>query len=229
MKILVSLSGGYGSAYNLWRLAKKPSDDITAVFVDFEYFSAENVRKRIKKQNSNYAEQISEWISTNVRTINFVKLDIDNYEPNYSGIPQLEIVNYANSNQFDKIVFSDDIKDESTPDIILRRAIAKIKPISTEISYPIRETNSTNFQCAELIPDELKLLCASDGMQQKSAILKKNGMSVNEIVAKQIAFARGAFLETTNDWVHSDNEFGYRIFEKNFELYYPQYAKLWKE
>jgi len=230
MKTIVSLSGGYGSTYNLWQLAKDTSDDITAIFVDFGYScQGKKYTKYIKNENIQFAKNVVSWISSNIRTINFVVLDINNYRAEYSGIAQLEIINYAKINCFDKIIFSDDIKDESTPNIVLRRAILRVAATDVLISYPIRENNSTSFQCSELLPEELKNLCAPDSMTKKSLILKQNGMSETEIAQKQIDFARGAFIGEKEDWVHSNNDFGLKVFEKNFETYYPQYPKLWKD
>ena len=231
MKTIVSLSGGYGSAYNLWQLAQSTSDEITAIFVDFEYFPI-GPRIHIKSYKSidkSFAQNVCDWVNANVRPITFLVLDISNYQPDYSGIPQLEIVNYAKNENFNKIIFSDDIKDDSTPSVILRRAISRANSTNIQIVYPIRDNNSTNYQSSKLLPESLRSVCYPNSIQEKSLLLEQNGLTESEIVNKQINYTTVAFLENRYEWVHYTEEFGLNTFERNFTLYYPQYIKLWKD
>jgi len=241
MKTIVSLTGGYGSAYNLWNITKSTHDEILAVFVDIEYFNS-NVMPcptgtHLSKRGDIFAfNQIVNWINRNVRKIKFVSLDLDNYDPQYSGIPQLEIINYARIKEYDKVIFNDDIKDITSDQVLLRKVNDHIKGNYITIGYPLIETNLTNFQCSKLLPAQIRELCISNKICDISHSLEKNGMNEKQIIAKQISIAKETILATHKDpkknktWINvEDKDFGEVIFGKELMYQYPQYVKLWKE
>jgi hypothetical protein len=229
------LTGGYGSAYNLWDAAKHTKDDILAVCVDFDYYNS-SIDPRyignnlVSKGDIFSCSQIVNWINRNVRKIDFIILDLDNYDPQYSGIPQLEIINYARTHEYERILFNDDIKDESEIQSLLRRVCSRLKGNYVGIDYPLRDKNLTNFQCSKELPQQLKELCVSNKMCDVSVALEQNGMTETEIIKKQINIAKKSFKEIDNKWVCAeDKDFGCIEFGKDLIFQYPQYIKLWKE
>lgn len=234
------MSGGYGSAFNLWQLAKNTSDELYSVFIDIEYYNTIDAPcptgTHLSKRGDIFAaNQIVNWISKNVRKVTNVTLDLDNYDPVYSGITSLEILNYAQLNGYDKIIFSDDIKD-IVPDCVLLRKIAnRIKGNYFIVEYPIMQSNLTNYQCSKLLPIELKELCVSNKLCDISYRLENSGLTVNEIVEKQINIASTPILAQShiprknNVWVNSeDKDFGTILFGKDLKYQYAHYMKLWK-
>jgi hypothetical protein len=241
MKTVVSLTGGYGSAYNLWNLAKSTHDEILAVFVDIEYFNS-NVMPcptgtHLSKRGDIFAfNQIVNWINRNVRKIKFVSLDLDNYDPQYSGIPQLEIINYARIKEYDKVIFNDDIKDVVPDQVLLRKVNNRLKGNYVIVEYPLIENGLTNFQCSKLLPSELKQLCVTNKIADISVLLENQGFVEQQIVEKQITVTKNAVLTNHKDpkknkvWIaDTDKDFGEIIFAKELMYQYPQYIKLWKE
>jgi len=241
MKTIVSITGGYGSAYNLWNAAKFSEDEILAVFVDIEYFNSNifpcPIGTHLAKRGDIFASnQIANWINKNVRKINFISLNLDNYDPQYSGIPQLELINYARTIEYDKVILNDDIKDVVPDQVLLRKVNNRLKGNYVIVEYPLIETNKSNFQCSKLLPQQLKELCVSNKICDISHTLENAGMLEQQIIEKQISIAKNALLtkhkdpKKNNVWINvNDKDFGEIVFGKGLLYQYPQYFKLWKE
>jgi hypothetical protein len=240
MKTIVSMSGGYGSAYNLWQLAKNTDEEITVIFIDIEYYNTIYAPcptgTHLSKRGDIFAaNQITNWVNKNVRKVSNVVLDLDNYDPVYSGIPSLEISNYAKIHEYDKIILSDDIKDITPDQLLLRKVMNRMKGNYFVVEYPLMQLNLTNYQCSKLLPIELKELCVSNKMCDISYKLENSGLSVDEIIKKQIKIASTSILDQShmpqknNVWVNSeDKDFGTILFNKDLKYQYAHYMKLWK-
>jgi len=226
MKTAVSLSGGYGSAYNLWQLAKDTSDEIVAIFVDIDYYVNNYQKDAEPKGVKSTAEAIANWVSANIRPIQFIVLTLDNYDPKYSGFPALEIVNYAKDNAIDNVVFNDDFKDELLTHNYIRNAINKIKD-TVNVSYPIRESNKINYQVTKELPVELLALCTTNAFYQPSVIMENSGSTIEDIRQKQLSIIKKAARNEYSEWVSTDDVFGTINFGMNVRGTYKQFINLW--
>lgn len=225
MKIAVSLSGGYGSAYNLWKLAQT-SDEIVAIFVDIDHYRNNDQKDAEPKGVKSAAEAIANWISINVKPINLIVLDLNNYDPHYSGFPALEIVNYAKNNNVDTVVFNDDVKDNLSTHNYIRTAIDKIKG-DVLISYPIRNDNKINYQIAKELPTELFSLCSDNAFYQPSKTMEESGSTIEQIKQKQIVVIDNAVRNQGSEWVSVDEIFGTINFGLSVRGSHKQFMDLW--
>ena len=225
MKTAVSLSGGYGSAYNLWKLAQT-SDDVVAIFVDIDYYRNHYQKDAEPKGVKSVAEAIANWVSSNVKPIQFVVLNLDNYDPQYSGFPALEIMNYAKSNNIDSVVFNDDIKDNLSTHSYIRTGIDKIKENVT-VSYPIRAANKINYQIAKELPAGLFALCSSNAFYQPSKAMEESGSTIEQIKQKQLDIINSASRNEGSEWISNDEIFGTINFGLSVRGTHKQFINLW--
>jgi len=205
MKTAISLSGGYGSAYNLWKVAQNTTDEITAIFVDFDYYTDEGGFS--SKGTLSNAQNVVNWVSSNVRNVAFVVLNINNYDPKYSGIPSLEIVDYAKVNGFDKIIFNDDSKDNLSTHSYLRNGVDKIKE-NLIVSYPIRKDNKINYQIAKELPSQLFSCCSTNLFFAPSELMQVSGSTISQIAEKQKNIISNTQKNESSEWVATDDTFG---------------------
>jgi hypothetical protein len=226
MKTAVSLSGGYGSAYNLWQLARDTSDEIVAIFVNIDYYRNNYQKDAEPRGVRATAESIANWVSLNVRPIQFIVLSLDNYDPKYSGYPALEIVNYAKDNSFDNVVFNDDVKDELTTHQYIRNAVGKIKE-SVNVSYPIRDNNKINYQITKELPFALLALCTTNAFFQPSVTMENSGSTIEEIKQKQLSVVNKTARNENSEWVSTDDVFGEINFGLSVRGTHKQLIDLW--
>lgn len=181
MTTIVSVSGSIKSAYILWYLASTTSDELTAVFVDLKYYGKYGSNKSVRTGSKQNALDVIEWINANVRPIKSLILSLENYEPEYNGIPYFELLKYSIENNVSRLILDQAIDSYSENDKKLKKYCESLDT-NNIIKYPLIENNKTTIDCIKDTPIDLQNLCFKS--QYYSGILKmlNENLSYNEIL-----------------------------------------------
>jgi hypothetical protein len=187
MKTVISLSGGLDSTYVLWKLLSTTTEEITAIFLDNQKLSKEDVEKydirgyeniNINVQQREVVQNICEWLKKNVRSFTFIKHPIDSSRFHLDNTNSLitYFIDYSiemiNAGTIDKIVCSTEKENDGwshggTKNGIRRpgsmefydRFIANAK--RGELSFPLLDAPYTQANALKEMPNELINLSSS--------------------------------------------------------------------
>jgi hypothetical protein len=181
MTTVVSVSGSIKSAYILWHLASTTSDELTAVFVDLKYYGKFGNNKSVRTGSKQNALDVIEWINANVRPIKSLVLTLDNFEPEYSGIPYFELIKYSTENNVSSLILDQAIDSYDDNDVKLRRYSASLDT-NNIIKYPLIDNNKTTIDCIKETPVDLQNLCYKSSYYNGIAKMIDENLSYEEIL-----------------------------------------------
>jgi hypothetical protein len=231
MTTVISLSGGINGAYNLWNTAKSSNVDIIAVNVDLPYSGAEDIHGNFYfGGNTSAAAAISSWVNDNIRPVTFVTLSLNNYDPEYSGIGSLEVVNYslslANTNS---IILPDGLENNNFNGTSIRNAVSKISN-GKEI-YPLLSNNKSCLNAISEMPPELLAICNKNKFYTGIQKLKSANVSDSEIITKINNIQDDKDINNFKDfdfWFYEDADFGNILLGRHLYNVYPHFIDMFK-
>ena len=134
------------STYNLWKLLSETSDTIICYYFDLpnrvftlnerpnEEGSLDVFATEPSSSKKSQAKAIADWLGSNVRSFTYEELTINNYDPKWTSVGDLECIHKASlasgADEFNKVSLFHAAEDVDTYHTQLRAAITKAVSIN---------------------------------------------------------------------------------------------------
>jgi len=232
--IITYLDSSLKSVYNLWMTLNGSSDSVSCFYFHLPY--------RVKEQrfalepstdSKNAAQNIATWLNTNVRSFDYQVLTIENYDPEWTSVPDLECIKKASEGSYDSIYLPHTIEDEDTNNIQLRAAAASVRiqyASGGTVTYPLRNANLGYVDAVINLPADV-LAMVNDPFTTARKNMLDAGSTRDQIIALETQFRLGqgdyAAIEDNGEWfIDSHPQFGSYISPAPFLSTHPYYKYL---
>lgn len=223
------------SSYNLWK-SLTAGDTVTCYYFDLPYrVKGERFAQEPSSDNKTTAQSIATWLTANVASFTYSVLTLDNYDPFWAAVPELELINKASSGSFDKIYIPHSEDDVDSHHTKIRAAVTYLAANeytlgSTTVEYPLMAADlGLSNAVSDLPADVLSLI--SDPMKAGIVSSIAAGTSNADITALIKSFQDGtseyADFDDDGEWfIDSHPQFGSYISPVPFLTTHPYYKYL---
>lgn len=207
------------STYNLWKLLSETSDTIVCYYFDIpyrEYSITDGKSNRFATEPSSskksQAKAIADWLGTNVRSFTYEELTINNYDPQWTSVGDLECIHKASlatgGDVFGKVSLFHAEEDTDTYHTQLRTVTnnavtANYSSVPFTVDYPLMTADLGTVDAVTSLPSgALGLITDSRKTGYKAMV--DGGTSRTDIIALDKTFRDGtseyAGIEVDGDW-----------------------------
>jgi hypothetical protein len=235
-KVALPINTDLNSIYLLWSVLNNTSYEVTAYYT---HLPTRKITSRFaipsSEENKSKVESIVNWMKSNIREFTYEMLSLENYNPKWTSIQSLEIIEKVKSvGNFDKVYFGDTFEQEGQSHKDLRTAIGKVAGGDLVVEYPNR--GSSLAEACITLSEEL-LALSSDPFISARKNMIADGKNVSDVVSKEISIHTGTHprygIETDGFWFIDNDEYFGTLLEKNmgisFAENYPYYRYLLEE
>ena len=207
------------STYNLWKLLSETSDTIVCYYFDIpyrEYETDSDLPKKFATEPSSstksQAKAIADWLGSNVRSFTYEELTINNYDPQWTSVSDLECIHKASlatgGDTFSKVCLPHVEEDLDTYHTQLRTVINKVvssnySSVPFTVDYPFMTEDLGTVDAVINLPSGV-LDLITDSRKTGYKAMVDGGTSRTVIIALEKTFRDGtseyAGIESTGDW-----------------------------
>jgi len=232
--IITYLEPNLKSTYNLWKALNGTSDVVTCAYFHLPYrTSGQRFASEPSIDKKNAAQNIANWIQTNVRSFTYSVVTLDNYDPAWTSVPDLECIKYASEGSYDKIYLPHAEEDVDTNHTQLRSCASAVRSEYTTggtLTYPLRDAQLGSVDAVQQLPADLLALVTDSFVTARKNMLAA-GSSRADIIALETQFRLGqgdyAAIEDNGEWfIDSHPQFGSYISPIPFLKTHPYYKYL---
>ena len=234
------------STYNLWKLLSETSDTIVCYYFDIpyrEYDYGSSTPKKFATESSSstksQAKAIADWLGSNVRSFTYEELTINNYDPQWTSVKDLECIHKASLatgwDAFSKVSLIHVEEDLDTYHTQLRIVINKVvssnySSVPFIVDYPLMTRNLGTINAVVDLPSGVLDLITDSRKTGYKAMIDAS-LSIAYIISEDKKFRDGtseyAGIEVNGEWfVENHPHLGSFNGSVPFVKIYPYYTYL---
>lgn len=169
MKTLISLSGGWDSAYLLYRILADTNDDVTAFFLDMSAIDYNHPKwhqgyyQRLSDAESIASSRVAAWLNANVRPMAYQSIKVDTILSGEWVNPVAIRTGAAMVKDYDRFLYGACPEFGRTGLRLqwYRDLWDQIAPVGKPMEWPLRDWNQCRPHAMKLLPHALQALIYS--------------------------------------------------------------------